>query len=131
MLRAPATRLVVADPALVSGWRVACHLHNPQYRPAGPPMSSPGWPRTGLQPRRAGRGQPGRRGSPGRRAVSVLEVRDLTVEFGQRGGGKLRAVDNLSFELHEGQTLALVGESGSGKSTVVRALAQLVKRELR
>jgi peptide/nickel transport system ATP-binding protein len=60
--------------------------------------------------------------------VSVLEVRDLTVEFGQRGGGRLRAVDNLSFALREGQTLALVGESGSGKSTVVRALAQLVKR---
>jgi peptide/nickel transport system ATP-binding protein len=60
--------------------------------------------------------------------VSVLEVRDLTVEFGQRGGSKLRAVDNLSFELREGQTLALVGESGSGKSTVVRAVAQLVKR---
>jgi peptide/nickel transport system ATP-binding protein len=60
--------------------------------------------------------------------VSVLEVRDLTVEFGQRGGSKLRAVDGLSFALREGQTLALVGESGSGKSTVVRALAQLVKR---
>ena len=38
-------------------------------------------------------------------------------------------MDNLSFELNEGQTLALVGESGSGKSTVVRALAQLVKRK--
>jgi peptide/nickel transport system ATP-binding protein len=37
VLRAPASRLVVADPALVSGWRVACHLHNQQYRPAGPP----------------------------------------------------------------------------------------------
>jgi peptide/nickel transport system ATP-binding protein len=60
--------------------------------------------------------------------VSVLDVRNLTVEFGQRGGGKLLAVDNLSFGLREGQTLALVGESGSGKSTVVRALAQLVKR---
>jgi len=60
--------------------------------------------------------------------VSVLDVRNLTVEFGQRGGSKLRAVDNLSFALREGQTLALVGESGSGKSTVVRALAQLVKR---
>ena len=35
--------------------------------------------------------------------MSVLEVRNLTVEFGQRGGGKLRAVDNLSFELHEGR----------------------------
>jgi peptide/nickel transport system ATP-binding protein len=60
--------------------------------------------------------------------VSVLDVRNLTVEFGQRGGGKLRAVDDMSFALRAGQTLALVGESGSGKSTVVRALAQLLKR---
>ena len=37
-------------------------------------------------------------------------------------------MDNLSFTLRAGQTLALVGESGSGKSTVVRALAQLQKR---
>jgi peptide/nickel transport system ATP-binding protein len=61
--------------------------------------------------------------------MSVLEVRDLTVEFGQHGGAKLRAVDRLSFTLRAGQTLALVGESGSGKSTVVRALAQLQKRQ--
>ena len=60
--------------------------------------------------------------------MSVLEVRNLTVEFGQRGGAKFRAVDGLSFGLAEGQTLALVGESGSGKSTVVRALSQLVRR---
>jgi peptide/nickel transport system ATP-binding protein len=61
--------------------------------------------------------------------VSVLAVRDLTVEFGQRGGGKFRAVDGLSFALTAGQTLALVGESGSGKSTVVRAVSQLVRRQ--
>jgi peptide/nickel transport system ATP-binding protein len=60
--------------------------------------------------------------------VSLLEVSGLTVEFGQRGGARFRAVDNLSFTLRAGQTLALVGESGSGKSTVVRALAQLQKR---
>jgi peptide/nickel transport system ATP-binding protein len=59
--------------------------------------------------------------------VSVLQVRDLTVEFAQRGGGRLRAVDGLSFDLTSGQTLALVGESGSGKSTVVRAVGQLVR----
>jgi peptide/nickel transport system ATP-binding protein len=59
--------------------------------------------------------------------VSVLEVRNLSVEFGQRGGPKLLAVDALSFALQEGQTLALVGESGSGKSTVVRAVGQLLK----
>jgi peptide/nickel transport system ATP-binding protein len=60
--------------------------------------------------------------------VTVLRVTGLTVEFGQRGGAKLRAVDDLSCTLRAGQTLALVGESGSGKSTVVRALAQLQKR---
>jgi peptide/nickel transport system ATP-binding protein len=60
--------------------------------------------------------------------VSVLEVRDLTVDYGQRGGSKLRAVDGVSLTLREGQTLALVGESGSGKSTVVRAIGQLVRR---
>jgi peptide/nickel transport system ATP-binding protein len=60
--------------------------------------------------------------------VSLLEVSGLTVEFGQRGAQRFRAVDNLSFTLRAGQTLALVGESGSGKSTVVRALAQLQKR---
>ena len=60
--------------------------------------------------------------------MSVLDVRNLTVEFGQRDGAKLRAGDALSFALNEGQTLALVGESGSGKSTVVRAVGQLLKR---
>jgi peptide/nickel transport system ATP-binding protein len=59
--------------------------------------------------------------------VSVIEVRDLTVDFAQRKGPKFRAVDQVSFDLHAGQTLALVGESGSGKSTVARSLARLVR----
>ncbi len=59
--------------------------------------------------------------------MTALGVSDLTVVYRQRGGPPLRAVDNVSFELAAGQTLALVGESGSGKSTVVRAVAQLVK----
>ena len=54
--------------------------------------------------------------------MSVLDVRELTVEF-----GRLTAVDRVSFALRQGQTLALVGESGSGKSTVVKALARLLK----
>ncbi len=60
--------------------------------------------------------------------MSVLEVSDLTVEYGPHGRGRFRAVDGLSLTLRPGQTLALVGESGSGKSTVVRALAQLTAR---
>jgi peptide/nickel transport system ATP-binding protein len=59
--------------------------------------------------------------------MSVLDVRGLTVDFSSRGRAKFRAVDNVSFSLVEGETLALVGESGSGKSTVVRALGQLLK----
>ncbi|MFF9000772.1 dipeptide ABC transporter ATP-binding protein [Streptomyces achromogenes] len=52
--------------------------------------------------------------------MSLVEVTDLTVEF-----GSLRAVDGLSFSLAEGAALALVGESGSGKSTVAGALLGL------
>ena len=59
--------------------------------------------------------------------MSALTVTDLTVDYHQRGGGHLRAVDGLSFALEPGQTLALVGESGSGKSTVVRTLSRFVK----
>jgi peptide/nickel transport system ATP-binding protein len=59
--------------------------------------------------------------------MSVLEVRQLTVDFAQRRGPKFRAVDHVSFELNAGETLALVGESGSGKSTIARAVSSLVR----
>lgn len=54
-----------------------------------------------------------------------IEVRDLRVEYATRGG-TLRAVDGVSFEVGEGETLALVGESGSGKTSTGRALLRLV-----
>ncbi|MCQ4206296.1 ABC transporter ATP-binding protein [Streptomyces longispororuber] len=59
-------------------------------------------------------------------ASPALEVDRLTVDFKRRGTTPLRAVDEVTFALHPGHTLALVGESGSGKSTVVRALSRLV-----
>ena len=55
----------------------------------------------------------------------VLEVRNLAVEFGA-GAGCVRAVDDVSFEVSPGETLAIVGESGSGKSVTALSLLRLV-----
>jgi peptide/nickel transport system ATP-binding protein len=59
-------------------------------------------------------------------AGPVLQVRNLTVDFGSRVRGSLRAVDDVSFTLHPGEILGLVGESGSGKSTVGRCAIGLL-----
>jgi oligopeptide/dipeptide ABC transporter ATP-binding protein len=55
----------------------------------------------------------------------VLEVDGLSVEF-RTALGTVRAVDDLSFAIGEGETVAIVGESGSGKSTAALALLRLV-----
>jgi oligopeptide/dipeptide ABC transporter ATP-binding protein len=57
--------------------------------------------------------------------TQLLRVNDLRVQFG-RGENPARAVDGVSFDLREGETLALVGESGSGKSVTALSLARLV-----
>lgn len=66
----------------------------------------------------------------------VLEVKDLVKTFPVQGKGLIRrnkgtmtAVDHASFQIHEGETLALVGESGSGKSTTLMQIMDLVKPE--
>ncbi|HWV75777.1 MAG TPA: ATP-binding cassette domain-containing protein [Isoptericola sp.] len=56
--------------------------------------------------------------------MSTLEVRHLVKDFKLKKG-KLRAVNDVSFTLEPGKTIAVVGESGSGKSTVARMIAQL------
>ncbi len=54
----------------------------------------------------------------------ILQVRGLKKHF-PVGGGMLRAVDDLSFSIRQGETLGLVGESGCGKSTAGRTIIRL------
>ncbi|MGH8680697.1 MAG: ABC transporter ATP-binding protein, partial [Burkholderiales bacterium] len=57
--------------------------------------------------------------------ATLLEVRNLKTTFLTRGG-VVRAVDGVSWDVQEGETVALVGESGCGKSVSALSIMQLV-----
>ncbi|KRB51455.1 glutathione ABC transporter ATP-binding protein [Rhizobium sp. Root708] len=64
---------------------------------------------------------------------NVLEVGNLVARFDIKSGvlgrvtGRVHAVEDVSFDLKEGETLSLVGESGCGKSTTGRAVLRLIE----
>jgi peptide/nickel transport system ATP-binding protein len=66
-------------------------------------------------------------------SAALLEVQELSVRFPIRKSllrgaqGMFTAVDNISFSIRPGQTLALVGESGCGKTTTGKAIVQLLR----
>jgi ABC-type glutathione transport system ATPase component len=68
--------------------------------------------------------------------MPLVEVRNLTKVFSHaespfggkvRGGKEVRAVDDVSLDIHASETLGLVGESGSGKSTLGRIILGLIE----
>jgi ABC-type glutathione transport system ATPase component len=66
--------------------------------------------------------------------MPLIEVRNLTKifaraesPFGGKSAGEVRAVDDVSLDIHAGETLGLVGESGSGKSTLGRLVLRLIE----
>jgi oligopeptide transport system ATP-binding protein len=64
--------------------------------------------------------------------MALLEVRGLVKEFSRgrglfKSGDPVRAVDEVSFEIAEGETFGLVGESGSGKTTTGRCILRLIE----
>ncbi len=56
----------------------------------------------------------------------VLEVKNLSIHYINEGKPPARAVENVSFQLHEGELMGLVGESGCGKTTLIMALNRLL-----
>lgn len=61
----------------------------------------------------------------GRREKVLLEVTGLKQYFNVGRKDEVKAIDDISFHIYEGETFGLVGESGSGKSTTGRSVIRL------
>ena len=55
----------------------------------------------------------------------LVELKNVSLSFNEGKRNEVKAIDNISFDIYEGEVFGLVGESGSGKTTVGRAILKL------
>ncbi|HEY0221832.1 ABC transporter ATP-binding protein [Lactovum miscens] len=60
----------------------------------------------------------------------LVELKNLNLTFNKGRKNANKAINNVSFQIHEGETFGLVGESGSGKTTIGRAILKLYDRDI-
>jgi peptide/nickel transport system ATP-binding protein len=63
-------------------------------------------------------------------AAPILSVDNLSLHVRTSGGGRLKIVERIDFEIRPGQFFALVGESGSGKTMIARSIMRLLPDSL-
>ncbi|HEV3365592.1 MAG TPA: ABC transporter ATP-binding protein, partial [Acidimicrobiia bacterium] len=113
------------DPTRHPGHRAACHRH--------PEIEEQGLTATDIFPAPVA-GEPPVARRPRQERAAVLEVENLVRRFPLTRGavfrrtvGTVHAVDGISFDIREGETLGLVGESGCGKTTTINEIMSLVR----